>query len=76
MFSFILATMDNKHYFGLYLIRIKHSLVLFSLLLTAFQSLVYLPLAIFSEKVNYLLYIHIFSFEFEYVSVSFGSIHP
>jgi hypothetical protein len=44
--------MDNKHYFGLYLIRIKHGLVLFSLLLTAFQSLVYLLLAIFSEKVN------------------------
>lgn len=43
--------MDNKHYFGLYLIRIKHSLVLFSLLLTALQSLVYLLLAIFSERV-------------------------
>jgi hypothetical protein len=52
MFSRILATMDNKHYFGLYLIRIKHSLVLFSLLLTAVQSLVYLLLAIFSERVN------------------------
>ncbi|CAF3997422.1 unnamed protein product [Rotaria sp. Silwood2] len=46
------TTMDNKHYFGLYLIRIKHSLVLFSLLLTAFQSLVYLLLAIFSNKYN------------------------
>jgi hypothetical protein len=44
--------MDNKHYFGLYLIRIKHGLVLFSLLLTAFQNLVYLLLAIFSEKVK------------------------
>ncbi|CAF3639373.1 unnamed protein product [Rotaria sp. Silwood1] len=46
------TTMDNKHYFGLYLIRIKHSLVLFSLLLTAFQSLVYLLLAIFFNKSN------------------------
>ncbi|CAF1359093.1 unnamed protein product, partial [Rotaria sordida] len=46
------ATMDNKHYFGLYLIRIKHSLVLFSLLLTAFQSLVYLLLAFFSSRSN------------------------
>jgi len=53
MYGFILATMDSKHHFGLYLIRIKHSLVLFSLLLTAFQSLVYLLLAIFSEKVNF-----------------------
>ncbi|CAF1597023.1 unnamed protein product [Rotaria sp. Silwood1] len=44
------ATMENKHYFGLYLIRIKHGLVLFSLCLTAFQSLIYLLLAIFSEK--------------------------
>ncbi|CAF0966600.1 unnamed protein product [Adineta ricciae] len=44
------ATMDNKHYFGLYLIRIKHSLILFSLLLIAFQSLTYLLLAIFSKK--------------------------
>jgi len=42
--------MDNKHYFGLYLIRIKHGLVLFSLLLTAFQNLVYLLLAVFSEN--------------------------
>jgi hypothetical protein len=44
--------MDNKHYFGLYLIRIKHGLVLFSLSLTAIQSLVYLFLAILSEKVR------------------------
>ncbi|CAF2871652.1 unnamed protein product [Rotaria sp. Silwood2] len=44
------ATMDNKHYFSLYLIRIKHGLVLFSLCLIAFQSLIYLLLAIFSEK--------------------------
>ncbi|CAF2043599.1 unnamed protein product [Rotaria magnacalcarata] len=44
------ATMDNKHYFGLYLIRIKHSLVLFSLSLTALQSLVYLLLAAFSDR--------------------------
>ncbi|UJR14998.1 hypothetical protein I4U23_001975 [Adineta vaga] len=44
------ATMDNKHYFGLYLIRIKHSLILFSLLLIAFQSLTYLLLTIFSKK--------------------------
>ena len=44
--------MDNEHYFGLYLIRIKHSLVLFSLLLTALQSLAYLLLAIFSERVE------------------------
>jgi hypothetical protein len=51
-FLFFAATMDNKHYFGLYLIRIKHGLVLFSLLLTAFQSLVYLLLAILSEKVT------------------------
>jgi hypothetical protein len=51
IFLSILATMDNKHYFGLYLIRIKHGLVLFSLLLTAFQSLIYLLLGIFSEKV-------------------------
>lgn len=44
--------MDNKHYFSLYLIRIKHDLVLFSLLLTAIQSLIYLLLAIFSNKVT------------------------
>ncbi|CAM2715452.1 unnamed protein product [Rotaria socialis] len=44
------ATMDNKHYFGLYLIRIKHSLVLFSLSLTALQSFVYLLLAAFSGR--------------------------
>ncbi|CAF3038638.1 unnamed protein product [Rotaria socialis] len=44
------ATMDNKHYFGLYLIRIKHGLVLFSLFLTAFQSLIYFLIAVFSEK--------------------------
>ena len=44
--------MDNKHYFGLYLIRIKHDLVLFSLLLTAIQSLIYLLLPAFSNKVN------------------------
>jgi len=44
--------MDNKHYFGLYLIRIKHGLVLFSLFLTAIQSLIYLFFAIFSEKVK------------------------
>ncbi|CAF3949393.1 unnamed protein product [Rotaria magnacalcarata] len=50
MFPLILATMDNKHYFGLYLIRIKHSLVLFSLSLTALQSLVYLLLAAFSDR--------------------------
>lgn len=48
----ILGPMDNKHYFGLYLIRIKHSLVLFSLLLTAFQSLAYLLLAILFGKVK------------------------
>ena len=45
--------MDNKHYFGLYLIRIKHSLVLFSLLLTALQSLGYLVLAVFSPRVEH-----------------------
>ncbi|CAM4950913.1 unnamed protein product [Rotaria socialis] len=44
------TTMDNKHYFGLYLIRIKHSLVLFSLSLTALQSFVYLLLAAFSGR--------------------------
>lgn len=60
-FEFILATMDNNHYFGLYLIRIKHGLVLFSLLLTAFQSLVYLLLALVSEKVNIILFIFSFS---------------
>jgi hypothetical protein len=46
--------MDNNHYFGLYLIRIKHGLVLFSLSLIAFQSLIYLFLAIFSEKVYHM----------------------
>lgn len=52
IFLSILATMDNNHYFGLYLIRIKHGLVLFSLSLTAVQSLVYLLFAIFSDKVT------------------------
>lgn len=55
--------MDNKHYFGLYLIRIKHSLVLFSLLLTALQSLVYLLLAIFSERVILSSYSMVIIFE-------------
>ena len=49
--EFNLVTMDNNHYFGLYLIRIKHSLVLFSLFL-AFQSFVYLFLAICLGKVR------------------------
>lgn len=44
--------MDNKHYFGLYFIRIKHSLVLFSLFLIALQSLAYLILAVFSDRVR------------------------
>ena len=44
--------MDNKHYFGLYLIRIKHDLVLFSLLLIACQSLLYLLMGMFSDKVT------------------------
>ncbi|CAF0766132.1 unnamed protein product [Rotaria sordida] len=51
------STMDNKHYFGLYLIRIKHGLVLFSLFLTAFQSLIYLLLAIFSVKTHFYQFI-------------------
>ncbi|CAF0808251.1 unnamed protein product [Adineta ricciae] len=58
------TVMDNKHYFSLYLIRIKHGLVLFSLLLTAVQSLVYLLLAIFSEKryiTQFVLEISLFS---------------
>ena len=50
--TLFLSTMDNKHYFSLYLIRIKHGLVLFSLLLTALQSLIYLLITITSKKVN------------------------
>lgn len=49
----ILVIMDNKHYFRLYLIRIKHDLLLFALLLTAIQSLIYLILAFVSEKVKH-----------------------
>ena len=48
----VLVIMDNKHYFRLYLIRIKHDLLLFALLLTAIQSLIYLILAFVSEKVK------------------------
>lgn len=61
--------MDNKHYFRLYLIRIKHDLVLFALLLTAIQSLIYLILALVSEKVRSIWVISVFcqsSVSFQY----------
>ena len=66
--------MDNKHYFSLYLIRIKHDLVLFSLLLTAIQSLIYLLLAIFSNKVANAVSLHSRHPRNFFFSVQFSSI--